>query len=201
MNSGKPLYLIIFITILISQHYAAAYPYESYGIVSNIVDGTSFDMYMEKADSRIMSTMERIKLADIESSAITTPLGIDARDFTSAVLMNKRIFLDIDDLYGRDSNGRMICVAYLSTSQGQPIETPCFNRVLVDAGLARIDDSANNEFVPSNWWTIQTEGPNTVVQWVRDLPNQPPEQIASELPEMIGQAIEWLAKNSPIGIS
>ena len=210
MNSKKPLHLTICMVLLILQHLAAAYPYESYGIVNNIVDGTSFDLYIEQADSRIMSNVERIKLADIESSAITTPSGTNAKDFAFAVLMNKRVFLDIDDLYGRDPNGNLVCVAYLSSSQGQPIETPCFNRMLVDAGFARIENSTNNEFVPGNWWPIQTkgpqtegsqtEGPITVVQWVQDLPNQPPEQIASELPERISQAIEWLATNSPFKI-
>jgi endonuclease YncB( thermonuclease family) len=201
MKSKKPLGLAIIMVLLILLQFAAAFPYESYGIVNNIVDGTSFDMYIEKADPRIVSSVERIKLADIESPSIATPSGINARDFTFAVLMNKRVFLDIDDFYGRDTNGRLVCVAYLSSSQGQPIEMPCFNRVLVDSGLARLENSTNNEFVPDNWWASQPSASNDIVQWLQDLPNQPPERIASELPSQIRQAVEWLATNSPFGKS
>jgi hypothetical protein len=48
--------------------------------------------------------------------------GQEARDFTYAVLMNKRVRLDIDDLSanGQDSYGRLICVSYLKGVYGQP---------------------------------------------------------------------------------
>ncbi|MCJ7443801.1 MAG: thermonuclease family protein [Methanotrichaceae archaeon] len=201
MKSKKLLFLCILMVLVALLNIAAAYPYESYGTVNNIVDGTSFDVYIEKADSRVMSNVERIKLADVESPNISTEAGSKAKDFTYAVLMNKRVFLDIDDTYGRDPSGRLSCVAYLTNSYGQPIDIPCFNRMLVDAGYARVENSTNNEFEPKNWWVGQPSGANDILQWIKDLPKQPPERIASDLPEKTRQAIDWLATNSPLGNS
>ncbi|HSD56764.1 MAG TPA: hypothetical protein VLB04_01175, partial [Methanotrichaceae archaeon] len=77
-----------------------------------------------------------------------TPGGLTARDFTYAVLMNKRVFLDIDDRSGngRDPYGRLVCVAYLTGVYGQPLMTPSFNQMLVNCGHAEINDFTNNEF-------------------------------------------------------
>ena len=80
-------------------------------------------------------------------------MGQKQRDFTFAVLMNKRVYLDIDDLSadGRDSYGRLICVAYLTGFYGQPLAAPNFNRLLVDSGQARLENFTNNEFDPQDW--------------------------------------------------
>ena len=112
---------------------------EAYGIVTNVVDGDTFDVTIEKADEKVAYSVERIRLADVDSPEMDSEKGPAARDFTYAVLMNKRVFLDIDDLSanGRDSYGRMICVAYLAGVYGQPLAAPNFNRLLVDSGHAR----------------------------------------------------------------
>jgi len=36
---------------------------ESYGVVANVIDGDTFDVTIQKADSRIVSGMERVRLA------------------------------------------------------------------------------------------------------------------------------------------
>jgi len=96
--------------------------------------------YNEKSDSRIVYNVERIRLADVNSPEMDTAQGPSARDFTFSVLMNKRVYLDIDDQSGngRDEYGRLISVAHLAGFYGQPLATPCFNRMLVDSGHAAL---------------------------------------------------------------
>ncbi|MBN1236510.1 MAG: thermonuclease family protein [Methanotrichaceae archaeon] len=131
---------------------------EAYGIVTNVVDGDTFDVTIEKGDRKVAYSVERIRLADVDSPEMDRERGPGARDFTFAVLMNKRVYLDIDDFSanGRDSYGRLICLAYLTGVYGQPITAPNFNRLLVDSGHARLDNFTNNEFDPQNWRSAQT---------------------------------------------
>jgi len=126
---------------------------EAYGIVTNVVDGDTFDVTIEKASEKVTYSVERIRLADVDSPEMGSDSGPDAKDFTFAVLMNKRVYLDIDDLSenGRDRYGRLICVVYLTGVYGQPISAPNFNRLLVDSGHARRENFTNNEFDPQNW--------------------------------------------------
>ncbi len=126
---------------------------EAYGIVTNVVDGDTFDVTVEKASEKVAYRVERVRLADVDSPEMDSEKGPAARDFAYAVLMNKRVFLDIDDLSktGRDSYGRLICVAYMSGFYGQPIAAPNFNRLLVESGFASLDNFTNNEFDPGNW--------------------------------------------------
>jgi hypothetical protein len=123
---------------------------ETYGTVTNVVDGDTFDVTIAKSDPRIVYNVERIRLADVNSPEIDTAQGQNARDFTFAVLMNKRVYLDVDDLSGsgRDTYGRLVCVAY-----GQPLASPNFNRLLIDSGHANLENSTNNEFNPWDWWS------------------------------------------------
>jgi hypothetical protein len=79
-----------------------------------------------------------------------------------AVLMSKRVFLDLDDLSAnsRDSYGRLIFVAYLTGSHGQPIVAPNFNILLLDSGHAKLEKFTNNEFDPQDL----RSGPRQVFQ-------------------------------------
>jgi len=131
-----------------------AAPDEAYGTVTNIVDGGTFDLDVEKADPRIEQRTERVRLADVDTPDMKTADGPAARDFTYAVLQGRRVYLDIDDYSpsGRDAEGRLVCVASLAGAYGQPLAAPNFNRMLVDSGHARLDNSTDNEFDPQYWW-------------------------------------------------
>jgi micrococcal nuclease len=144
---------ILLISFLILPSIAAAAPDEAYGMVTNVADGDTFDVVIEKAAPKINYSVERIRLADVDSPEMNTEEGQDARDFTYAVLMNKKVYLDIDDLSenGRDSYGRLICLVYLAGVYGQPIIVPNFNRLLVESGHARMKNFTNNEFSPQDW--------------------------------------------------
>lgn len=163
---------------------------EAYGVVTNVLDGDTFDVAIEKVDPRITSSVERIRLADVNSPEIDAEGGLAARDFTYAVLMNKRVFLDIDDASGngRDPYGRLVCVAYLTGAYGWPLSAPSFNRMLVDSGHAEIDDFTNNEFslkeARSDKWRSQGAVPEAVPESVPEvIPGASPEAALEVAPE------------------
>jgi endonuclease YncB( thermonuclease family) len=159
---------------------------EIFGIVTNVVDGDTFDVTIEKTDPRISNRVERVRLADIDSPEIDTAQGPGARDFTFAVLMNKRVYLDIDDLSGsgRDNYGRLICVAYLTGIYGQPLSSPNFNRLLVDMGQAKLENFTNNEFDPRNWWSVQSLQPSIDQPAVGPLQGLPQKMQSDLLPRI-----------------
>jgi len=175
---------------------------EAYGVVTNIVDGDTFDVTIEKADSRIFSSVERIRLADVNSPEMNTSTGPAAKDFTFAVLMNKRVYLDIDDLSGsgRDAYGRLICVAYLTGIYGQPMTSPSFNRMIVESGHARLENSTNNEFDPDDWWSRQDSGSGSgsgsigdeLENQLHDLLIQLQNDAGKELDKKATDALDWL---------
>jgi len=175
---------------------------EAYGVVTNIVDGGTFDVTIEKADSRIGSSVERVRLADVNSPEMDTAQGPSAKDFTFAVLMNKRVYLDIDDLSGngRDEYGRLISVVYLTGYYGQPLASPNFNRMLVDSGHAVLDNFTNNEFNPKDWWSERNSG--SIVEplegLLQDLPRQLQQSAGNELDKEAREAWDWILGQTSI---
>jgi hypothetical protein len=183
-------------------------PDESYGVVSKIVDANSFNIVIEKADPRISYGTERVVLADIEPLDMSTSEGLAARDLATAVLLNKRVFLDMENLdNGRDTQGRLVCVVYLSGYYGQPLLSPCYNRILVDSGLAMVNASKNNEFTQSDWWpkttssglayNDSTETLKRMETVARDLLGLQRE-LGNEYDKRSKEAAEWLRKQLSI---
>jgi micrococcal nuclease len=133
---------------------AAAAPDEASGIVTNVVDGDTFDLRIDKTDPRIIYEIERVRLADVDSPEMSTPEGPPAKVFATDTLLDKQVWLDIDDKSrdGRGPYGRLIAVVYLEDPDGSINTTHPFNRLLVDAGHAVVKDFTNNEFDPATWW-------------------------------------------------
>ena len=156
-KAGSPLISAISLAsmaFIVLSCICLAAPDEAYGTVTNIVDGGTFDLDVEKADPRVEQRTERVRLADVDTPDMKTADGPAARDFTYAVLQGRRVYLDIDDYSpsGRDAEGSLVCVASLAGAYGQPLAAPNFNRMLVDSGHARLDNSTDNEFDPQYWW-------------------------------------------------
>jgi micrococcal nuclease len=206
--------ILLFSSLIIFPAIVHASLDEAYGIVTNVVDGDTFDVTIEKANEKVAYRVERVRLADVDSPEMESEKGPDARDFTYAVLMNKRVFLDIDDLSenGRDSYGRMICVAYLSGFYGQPIAAPNFNRLLVNSGFARLDNFTNNEFDPGDWRfekASQTDpqtnseplkglGSDLQKNFTEDLLPKLSESAGRELEKAAAESLDWLKKQIKI---
>jgi len=173
---------------------------EAYGIVTNVVDGDTFDVTIEKAGAKVAYRVERIRLADIDSPEMESEKGPAAKDFTFALLMNKRVYLDIDDLSanGRDSYGRLISVAYLTGFYGQPIASPNFNRLLVDSGHARLENFTNNEFDPKDWRNGQSPLAESepLQRLGQELQKNLTEDLLPRLQESAGKEMDKAAKES-----
>ncbi len=198
------LLLSVLGSLIILPSLALAASDEACGIVTKVVDGDTFDVTIERADAKVAYSVERIRLADVDSPEMESDSGPAAKDFTFAVLMNKRVYLDIDDFSanGRDSYGRLICVAYLTGIYGQPLAAPNFNRLLVDSGHARLDNFTNNEFDPQDWWSgqdIQAEAEsqqrleqNSKQNFTEDLLSRRLESAEKELDRAAKRGWDWL---------
>jgi endonuclease YncB( thermonuclease family) len=133
---------------------AGAAPDEAYGRVSKFVDGDTFDVTLQDYNSsQVSEDVIRIRLADIDTPETRGPkaceAGNNASAYTRAWLLSNYVFLDLDDKTSKDDYGRWVAVAYLS-EDNKPGRN--FNKMLVDAGYARIEDFKNNEFDPQSWW-------------------------------------------------
>jgi micrococcal nuclease len=128
-------------------------PHEATGRVSKVVDGDTFDVQLQSHDSRITDDLIRIRLADIDCpetrGSKACQAGKNATTYTRSWLLGKNVFLDLDNKTGKDQYGRWVAICYLDDN-GNPGKN--FNRQLVDAGRAVIEDFKNNEFDPKSWW-------------------------------------------------
>jgi micrococcal nuclease len=114
-------------------------PAEASGVVCKVVDGDTVDV----------EGVGRVRLADIDCPEMDTPKGPEAKEFATDRLLNRTVYLDIDDLGKTDSYGRLVAVLYLR----RPDRTfENFNKKLVEAGQACIWDHKENEFSPADWW-------------------------------------------------
>ncbi len=160
---------------------------EVYGVVTNVIDGDTFDIRIEKADSRITNSIEGVTLADVSSPDMKTVKGPAARDFTYAVLMNKRVYLDIDDFsnQGRDDENRLVAVAYLAGAYGQPMPYPNFNILLVDSGHAILVNQTDNEFDPKNWKDDMSQDNKSQESNSQDSISDPLQRVEEDLRERL----------------
>ena len=139
-TSGKLLVLVLLLSLVIP---ALAAPDEAHGVVTNVVDGDTFDV----------QGFGRVRLADVDCPEKWTAEGLEAKNFTEKYLLNRVVYLDVDDKTGKDQYGRWVCVVYLEDGTN-------FNKLLVDEGYAAVEDYSDNEFDPLTWWPT-VPGQNT----------------------------------------
>ncbi|MEM3886516.1 MAG: thermonuclease family protein [Candidatus Methanomethylicia archaeon] len=108
-------------------------------VVTYVVDGDTFDCY----------SVGRIRLADINAPELGTAAGEVAKDKLRSLILNKVVYLDVDDIYVYDPYGRIVAVAYIRYNSTHLLNV---NRWLVDNRYAVIKDY-DNEFNPYLWST------------------------------------------------
>ena len=138
--------LLVLILLLVMSALAA--PDEAHGVVTNVIDGDTFDV----------RGFGRVRLADLNCPESDEPGYREAKSFTTKHLLNRMVWLDVDDLKGKGPYDRWICVVYLSDPDTANISVN-FNKMLVDSGLAELKDYTDNEFNPADWWST-TSGQN-----------------------------------------
>ena len=108
--------------------------------VTRVIDGDTFDI----------STGERIRLADIDAPEYYESGYSQAKEYLSSLIDGKTVYLDVDDVYTYDYNGkgdRLVCVAYVDYDSTHLMNV---NKALSDEGHAVISNF-NNEFNPYSW--------------------------------------------------
>ncbi|MHC1631128.1 MAG: hypothetical protein ACXQT4_02365 [Methanotrichaceae archaeon] len=127
---------LILIVLILIMAVAAAHPNERCGVVRNVIDGCTL----------VVDGFGTVHLADVNCPPMGTANGVHSREYSMERLLNVQVFLDVDNNTGQT------CVVYLYGGKGGPKLSPCFNRMIVDAGYAWVSDDPNNEFDPDNWW-------------------------------------------------
>jgi len=106
--------------------------------VTYIVDGDTFDI----------DTGERIRLADVDTPERGDWGYSEATEALSQLIFNKRVYLDIDDVYVYDTLGtRLVCCVYVDYDATRYLNV---NKALLEEGLAEVWDHPN-EFNPHQW--------------------------------------------------
>lgn len=106
-------------------------------VVSRVIDGDTFDT----------TSGHRIRLADIDTPEKGESGYDNAKNFLIGLVYNKRVYLDIDDIYRTDKYGRLVCVVYVSYNS---THFKNVNKALLIRGYAVIWNF-HNEFNPNTW--------------------------------------------------
>ena len=105
--------------------------------VYRVIDGDTFDAFPSG----------RVRLADINAPELGEAGGQEAKDALANLILNKKVYLDVDDLYVMDRYNRLICVVFVDYNSTHVLNV---NKWLVENGYAQIMDY-RNEFNPSTW--------------------------------------------------
>jgi len=107
------------------------------GIVIKVVDGDTFDV----------KEIGRIRLADVNTPEIDTEEGKEAKEYVKGLCYQKKVYLDIDDLYITGKYGRIVAVVYIPYNETHYVN---LNQLLLKEGYAEARDYPN-EFNPDDW--------------------------------------------------
>ena len=135
MTRIKPILHLLVLAFLLPI-LALAAPDEASGIVTNVVDGDTFALRIDKNDPRIIYEIERLRLADVDSPEMSGPEGEPAKVFATEALAGQKVWLDTDDTsrdvgHVREDPRRV----YLEDANGT-INPPPLQPASVDAGFA-----------------------------------------------------------------
>jgi len=137
------LFLLLFVTLALLMSPVPALSDEARGKVTYVTDG----------DTITVEGLGVVRLADVDSPELAATGGPEAKEYTRKQLLGKLVFLDLDNKTGLDRYGRKVCVVFLANADSTMGAN--FNRMLVDAGHATVEDIKNNEFDPREWWVNQ----------------------------------------------
>ncbi|RLG16595.1 hypothetical protein DRN63_04025 [Nanoarchaeota archaeon] len=105
--------------------------------VYKVVDGDTFDAFPSG----------RVRLADVNTPEVGEPGYKEAKDALTSLLLNRKVYLDIDDLYVMDRYNRLICLVFVDYNSTHVLNV---NKWLLENGYAEISDYPN-EFNPNTW--------------------------------------------------
>ncbi len=148
LGLGSLVSLGVLIISLVNVSGTSYYGWEidEVGTVTRVVDGDTFDA----------APVGRVRLADINTPEVGQLGAREATDHLSSLIRNRRVYLDVDDLYGSDVYGRVVALVYVRHNATHLLNV---NEALLEAGFASVADFPN-EFDPRTW-TLYTEYPTS----------------------------------------
>ena len=107
-------------------------------VVSRVIDGDTFDV----------TPGDRIRLADVDAPEYYEEGYNESKNFLTELVLNKTVYLDIDDISRTDPYNRLVCVVYVDYNSTYVMNV---NKALLVNGHAVIWNFTNNEFDPYTW--------------------------------------------------
>ena len=147
--------ILFLLSLSISMPNSLCYEIDDSGNVYNIVDGDTVDV----------SGVGRIRLADIDCPDVGEPGREEATNYISSLIYQKTVYVDIDDIYGTDTYGRIVAVLYVYYDA---THVKNVNKAMLVSGHAVIWNFYN-EFDPYSWDLIEPYPPGGT-----DPPPDPP---------------------------
>ena len=137
--TGGRFLLFLFLVAVSANPEAAASDWEvdRTGTVHHVIDGDTFDA----------SPVGRVRLADIDTPETGQPGAQEATDYLGALVRNRVVYLDVDDLHVTDVYDRLVAVVYVRFNSTHFLNV---NKALLNAELADVTDF-DNEFDPAKW--------------------------------------------------
>lgn len=112
------------------------------------IDVTTIATYIVDGDTFDISSGDRVRLADVDTPEPGQVGFYEASEFLSILIYNKKVYLDIDDIYRWDTYGnRLVCLVYVDYNATHYLNV---NEALLESNLARISNY-DNEFSPHVW--------------------------------------------------
>lgn len=141
-RSQGPSWLVCLVVLFafladVSGTSSAGWEIDETARVTRIVDGDTF----------IADPGGRVRLADIDAPETDEPGAAVATELLSSLVHLKWVYLDLDDLDGRDVYGRLVAVAYVRHNATHLLNV---NQALLDAAAVEARDFSN-EFDPKMW--------------------------------------------------
>ncbi len=132
-----PAVLFSFVLSVASGAVATGWEVDATAFVSRVVDG----------DTLHATRLGVVRLADIDTPEVGDPGAREATDYLTSLVLDRKVYLDVDDLERTDRYGRIVAIAYVRHNATHLLNV---NQALLEAGLARLDDHPN-EFDPRTW--------------------------------------------------
>jgi endonuclease YncB( thermonuclease family) len=129
--------LIVPVLLVLCSQVLAAVEVDVEASVYKVVDGDTFDAF----------PVGRVRLADINAPELDQPGGVEAKSALTSLILNKTVYLDVDDIYVMDRYNRLVCVTYVRYNLTHLLNV---NKWLLENNYAVVSDYYN-EFDPASW--------------------------------------------------
>jgi hypothetical protein len=142
MKSSSKIFVLILLLSLLPIRVSAVYPYsveiDHVSLVDYVIDGDTFETI----------TGYDIRLADIDAPEDGEWGYHTSRRYLDDLILDKIVYLDIDNITVTDPYGRLICLVYIRENSTHFLNV---NKALVTGGYADVWNFTDNEFDPACW--------------------------------------------------